>query len=41
VMNVVRLVFSHVGNLMIRALDVGKSFPFGELGQERTTYEMT
>jgi hypothetical protein len=40
-MNVARLVFAHVGKPTIRALDAGKSFPFGELGQERTTYELT
>jgi hypothetical protein len=40
-MNVARLVFAHVGKPTIHALDAGKSFPFGELGQERTTYELT
>jgi hypothetical protein len=39
-MNVARLVFAHVGKPTIHALDAGKSFPFGELGQERTTYEL-
>ena len=39
--NVARLVFAHVGKPTIRALDVGKSFPFGDLGQERTTHELT
>src|SRR5215211_4463225 len=40
-MNVARLLFAQCGETTIRALDVGKSFPFGELGQERATYEQT
>src|SRR5215211_584189 len=40
-MNVARLVFAHVGKPTIRALDAGNSFPFGELGQEGVTYELT
>jgi len=40
-MNVARLVFAHAGKPTIRALDAGKSFPLGELGQEKTTSELT
>ena len=40
-MNVARLVFAHAGKPTIRALDAGKSFPLGKLGQEKTTSELT
>jgi hypothetical protein len=36
-----RLVFAHVGRPTIRALDAGQRPPFGEIGAEGRTYELT
>jgi len=35
-----RLIFAHIGRPTIRAIDAGKTLPFGELGVENKTYRL-